>query len=73
MEDVEDSPEEPSEEPKTARRLIAAGLTVPLVGAAILWWVAGRDMNLARWISMAVVVVALIGWHFSRDRDSDGG
>lgn len=56
---------------RATRRLIAAGLTVPLVGAAILWWIAGSDMTMARWISLGVIILALAGWYFSRERERD--
>ena len=56
---------------RSRRRLIAAALTVPLVGAAVLWWIAGSDTTLTRWISLGVIVLALVGWHYSRDRDAD--
>ena len=41
-------------------------MTVPLLGAALLWWIAGSDISMARWISIGVVVVALAGWYLSR-------
>lgn len=42
------------------------GLTVPLAGAALLWWIAGPDTVLARWVAIIVIVVALVGWYFSK-------
>ena len=57
-----------SEERPFLRRL-AVGLTVPLLGAALLWWIAGSDTNLARWISIAVIVAALGGWYLTRRSD----
>lgn len=58
-------------DPRATRRLIAAGLTVPLVGAALLWWIAGSDMTMARWISLGVIVLALAGWYVSREQEPD--
>lgn len=59
-----------SEEQRPLRR-VAIGLTVPLIGAALLWWIAGSDIALARWISIVVIVVALIGWYLSQRQKHD--
>lgn len=59
-----------SDEQSPLRRL-GIGLTVPLIGAALLWWIAGTDTSLARWISIVVIVVALAGWYVSQRRKSD--
>lgn len=59
-----------SDEQRPLRRL-AIGLTVPLVGAALLWWIAGSDTALARWISIVVIVAALAGWHLSQRQKPD--
>jgi hypothetical protein len=50
-------------------RGIALGLGIPLLAAALLWWLAGSDIGLARWISIAVIVLALGGWYLSRRED----
>lgn len=47
-------------------RVLAIGLTVPLVGAALLWWIAGSDTGLARLIAAIVIVLALGGWYLSK-------
>lgn len=49
------------------RRLVAA-LLLPLVAAALLWWVPG-SLTQTRWISLGVIVVALAGWYLWRDGD----
>lgn len=49
-------------------RRITIGLTVPLLAAAVLWWVSGSDLSQARWISIGVIVLALAGWYLSRDK-----
>lgn len=62
---------EPGSGSKGTRRLVVASLTLPLLGAAVLWWVAGSNMTMARWISLIVIVVALGGWFLSRGREGD--
>lgn len=60
-----------SDQRRPLTRLLT-GLTVPLVGAALLWWIAGSDTVLARWVAIIVIVGALVGWYLSRsDRPSD--
>lgn len=49
-------------------RRIAIGLTIPLLAAAVLWWLAGSDLTLTRWISIGVIVLALAGWYFSQKK-----
>lgn len=49
-------------------RRIAIGLTIPLLAAAVLWWVSGSDLSQARWISVGVIVLALAGWYLSREK-----
>ncbi|MEX1037853.1 MAG: hypothetical protein WDZ96_03240 [Acidimicrobiia bacterium] len=49
-------------------RRITIGLTIPLLAAAVLWWIAGSDLGLTRWISIGVIVLALAGWYFSQKR-----
>ncbi len=66
MDDRERRHEESS--PRTMLRRITIGLTIPLLAAAVLWWVAGSDLTLARWISIGVIVLALAGWYFSHKR-----
>lgn len=51
---------------------IALGLGIPLVAAALLWWIPGSDMSQARWISLVVILLALGGWYLStRQQDAD--
>lgn len=69
--DVEDPEKRPDGSPGGGvLRRIAIGLTVPLLAAAVLWWIAGTDMTQTRWISIGVIVIALAGWYLSRDRDT---
>lgn len=49
------------------RRLVLA-LTLPLIGAALLWWLPSSQTQ-TRWISLGVIVLALAGWYFWRDDD----
>lgn len=54
-------------------RKIALGLGLPLVAAALLWWIPGSNMVEARWISLAVIALGLGGWYLStRNEDDDG-
>lgn len=52
-------------------RVLAIAITVPLLGAAVLWWIAGSDTTQARWISIVVIFVALGGWYLSRRDEPD--
>ena len=56
---------------RSTRRLVSATLTVLLAGAALLWWIAGSDTTMARWISLGVIIIALVGWYYSRESGSD--
>lgn len=47
------------------RRLVLA-LSIPLVGAALLWWLPG-SITQTRWVSLGVIVLALAGWWFWRE------
>lgn len=62
-------PDRHSERSRTnsTRRLVSATLTVLLAGAALLWWIAGSDTTMARWISLGVIILALVGWYYSRE------
>lgn len=53
-------------------RGLALGVGLPLLAAAILWWLAGSDIALARWISVAVILLALGGWYLTQ-RNEGGG
>jgi hypothetical protein len=58
-------------ESRPNRRLIGATLTVLLAGAAVLWWIAGSNTTVARWISLGVIILALAGWYYSRESEPD--
>lgn len=47
------------------RRLVVA-LTVPLLGAALLWWLPNSQQQTI-WVSIAIIVLALAGWYVWRD------
>ncbi len=61
-------PEPPEGDRPLARSLrrLAIALTLPLVGAALLWWFPRGRMQTI-WVSLAVIVVALAGWYIWRD------
>lgn len=65
---------EPRETPEKERplltglRRLSLALFLPLVAAALLWWLP-RSLTQTRWISLGVIVVALAGWYFWRDED----
>lgn len=52
-------------------RVLALAVAVPLLGAAVLWWIAGTDMTRARLISIVVIVVSLGGWYLTRRNEPD--
>jgi NADH:ubiquinone oxidoreductase subunit 4 (subunit M) len=54
-------------------RRIALGIGIPLLAAALLWWLPGSNMAGARWISVVVIVLALGGWYLSTREDDTGG
>lgn len=57
--------------PRCLMRGIALGLGIPLLAAALLWWLAGSDIGLARLISITVILLALGGWYLSRRQADD--
>lgn len=65
---------EPRETPEEERplltglRRLGVVLFIPLVAAALLWWLP-RSLTQTRWISLGVIVVALAGWYVWRDQD----
>jgi hypothetical protein len=67
--DRDHDPEQGASRP--TRRLVGATLTVLLAGAAVLWWIAGSNTTMARWISLGVIVLALVGWYYSRESEPD--
>lgn len=52
----------------TGIRRVAVLLTLPLVAAALLWWLPG-SLSETRWVSLVVIVVALAGWWYWRDEE----
>ncbi|MGD2042382.1 MAG: hypothetical protein PVJ28_01955 [Acidimicrobiia bacterium] len=50
---------------------VAIGLGIPLLAAALLWWLPGSDMAEARWISLVVIALGLGGWYLSTRHDDD--
>lgn len=67
MKDPEHQSEEDQPIRSGLRRLVLA-LTLPLLGAALLWWLPG-SLTQTRWISIVVIVLALAGWYVWRDED----
>lgn len=63
-------PETPEEERPllTGLRRLGVVLFIPLVAAALLWWLPG-SLTQTRWVSLGVIVVALTGWYIWRDPD----
>ena len=49
-------------------RRLGLVLSIPLVAAALLWWLPST-LTQTRLISLGVIVVALAGWYVWRDRD----
>lgn len=52
----------------TGLRRLGVVLFIPLVAAALLWWLPS-SLTQTRWISLGVIVVALAGWYFWREED----
>lgn len=52
----------------TGFRRLGVVLFIPLLAAALLWWLPS-SLTQTRWISLGVIVAALAGWYFWRDED----
>lgn len=52
----------------TGLRRLGVVLMLPLVGAALLWWLPSSPTQ-TRWVSLGVIVVALAGWYIWRDEE----
>lgn len=65
---------EPEQQPDRERpfltglRRLGVVLMLPLVGAALLWWLPSSPTQ-TRWVSLGVIVVALAGWYIWRDEE----
>ena len=64
-------PEQKSKEERpvlTGIRRIGLALTIPLIGAAVLWWLpSSQSQTIA--ISLVVIALGLAGWWYWRDDD----
>lgn len=45
---------------------LALAITLPLAGAAILWWIPGSRTQTI-WVSLVVIGLALAGWLYWRE------
>jgi hypothetical protein len=64
-------PEQKSKEESpvlTGIRRIGLALTIPLIGAAVLWWLPNTQSQTIT-ISLLVIVLGLAGWWYWRDDD----
>ena len=52
----------------TGLRRVGIALTLPLIGAALLWWLPDTPAQTIL-ISLAVIVLGLAGWWYWRDDD----
>ncbi len=47
---------------------LGLAVLLPLAGAALLWWIPGSRAQ-TMWVSLVVIVVALAGWQFWREKE----
>lgn len=64
MTDDDHEPERPF---LTGLRRFGIALTLPLIGAALLWWLPS-SITQTRWVSLVVIVAGLAGWYYWRDK-----